>query len=186
MAIAHMESFPGQYSTSMGPRFLSAFYKSYLDQGTAFVALSDNQVVGHIVGGPRGIRDAFMRGSFRQFWPLILWRLLTNRVVCVTFLTRIWSTLRRRVVRSPRTNKPAPGDRQSAWLQVICLRPTAHGTGLAGQLLDRFRREMKALGYETIRLSVASSNARAISFYVKCGFEAVDEDDQHLVFETTT
>ena len=79
----------------------------------------------------------FMRNSFRRFWPLILWRLLTNRVVCLAFLTRVGPFLRGRrlFVRSPRTGKPSSADSQSAWLQVICLmdhQPT--GTGLARQL----------------------------------------------------
>ena len=186
MATSHIESFPELFASNMGAKYLCGFYQCYLKAGIALVAIDDEQVVGHIVGGTTAIREDFMRNSMRRYWALLLWRLLTNRVVFLSVLARVHSRLRRSQAapaRSADHNPTQMPNSKSAWLQVICLRRKAHGSGLARELLNGFSNEMKKAGYATIRLSVAKANTRAIAFYHKNGFEQIDEENEHLVLE---
>jgi ribosomal protein S18 acetylase RimI-like enzyme len=58
-------------------------------------------------------------------------------------------------------------------LQRFYLDRPAHGSGLASTLMDEVRATAAALGAGHLWLGVWENNARAIAFYVKCGYADV-------------
>ncbi|MCQ1947707.1 GNAT family N-acetyltransferase [Arthrobacter sp. zg-Y1116] len=59
----------------------------------------------------------------------------------------------------------------SAELSKFYLRPAAHGSGLAGQLVEAAARAAESAGARSMWLGVNNRNVRAQSFYRKSGFQ---------------
>jgi GNAT superfamily N-acetyltransferase len=63
--------------------------------------------------------------------------------------------------------------RPTAELSKCYLLPTAHGTGVAGRMVEATVAEAAAVGARSVWLGVNRHNERANGFYAKCGFEVV-------------
>ena len=65
--------------------------------------------------------------------------------------------------------------RPTAEISKIYVRQSAHGSGIARQLMDVAVADAKAEGAKSVWLGVNQQNARANSFYERCGFLVVGE-----------
>lgn len=168
-AVCHRVCFPETFGSRLGTDFVAASYRAFLEDpgGIGYVAVepASGRVVGVVAGGEPGVRSRFLRRALRRFWPVVLLRgLIRPRLLVQLF----------RMVRGGRRGKAVPWpERQGvrfARLQVICVLPEVWGKGVAGRLLDMFRRACRKAGYDALELSVESTNARAIGFYGKTGW----------------
>ena len=185
MARVHMAAFPEMFSSHMGPRYLEAFYACFLAQGMAIVASHGSEVIGLVIGGRHGIRAEFLSNSMRRFSRQVAWKFVSDRVVFGTIFGRLLGRRRKRqsagaadnaVGEQPATTHPE----HPAWLQVICVDRRFHGSTVAGDLLTSFLRKSSEAGFNSVSLSVAATNARAIAFYRKKEFETVKQHHDSL------
>ena len=65
--------------------------------------------------------------------------------------------------------------RPTVEISKIYVRQSAHGSGTAQQLMDVAVEEAKVQGAQSVWLGVNQYNARANSFYERCGFHLVGE-----------
>lgn len=66
--------------------------------------------------------------------------------------------------------QPRAGLGRGAYLRLICVRPDLQGQGLGLALLEACEEAARARGQETLMLLVSDYNARAQSFYRRCGY----------------
>jgi ribosomal protein S18 acetylase RimI-like enzyme len=168
VAALHLAEIPWGLLTSMGPRFVEAFYKTLLgsDLGFAFLAETDGRPIGYVTGVVH----------WRRFYRMFLRRnlLMAARVVA----RRLFDLARwRRLLETTRyATSTAVSD---AELLSIALRPEARGTGastgLVRALLDEFARR----GIRRVRVTTASENVAAARVYERTGFELVGEEEIH-------
>jgi ribosomal protein S18 acetylase RimI-like enzyme len=177
MAQCHTVAFPGRFMTEMGPRWLCALYRFYINHpgGVCYVAVeSENEVVGFAVGGESDIREKFLRAAMLRYPHIIFWKFLTRPLVRAVLLDELTKKLRLKREESSSGNivthetLPKCGN-----LLSICVLPDYKGTGIASQLIETFKEVCAAKGYRHLTLSVLSDNSRAVAFYKK-----------HLWYET--
>ncbi|MCY4024028.1 MAG: GNAT family N-acetyltransferase [Anaerolineaceae bacterium] len=66
--------------------------------------------------------------------------------------------------------QPRAGLGRGAYLRLICVRPDWQGQGLGLALLEACEAAARARGQENLMLLVSDYNARAQSFYRRCGY----------------
>ena len=195
MAQAHIASFPDQFASRMGPRYLKAFYASYLNKpdGIALVARnkSTGKVLGLIVGGDPSIRKNFIKRGARRFLPLLAVKFFTDSKVRSSFIHKMANRLRIRTSAHNDEKKDAPipdhaNGPRSALLQVICVLAEGRGSGIASDLMESFRQACRQADYPVMYLTVLSSNVRAISLYRKCGWNVKTTIDETTIMERPT
>ena len=174
MAQCHTVAFPGRFMTEMGPRWLCALYRFYIDHpgGICYVAVdSVDKVVGFAVGGEPNIREQFLRTAMLRYLHIIIWKFLTKALVRAVLLEELFKKLhlKRKENSSEKigTYETLP---KCGNLLSICVLPNYKGTGVASQLIETFQKACAAKGYRRLTLSVLSENSRAVAFYKKHGW----------------
>ncbi len=152
------DHFLGQYSVAT----LQRFYHTLATDTLFFVAESDGQVTGFVVGGPGEVLQE-RRGEFL--------RAHRRRLILETALRpSIWWQAATRAVGLARRGRDS-SDRHPAGdvrLLSIAVAETAKGRGIAGRLVAAFEAGLPA--GQSYGLSVHEVNERAIGFYRKVGF----------------
>ena len=62
------------------------------------------------------------------------------------------------------------GNEELAELETLVVFPAYQGEGIGQQLVDEVVREVRAMGYKQLGLTVIASNAGSMAFYEKNGF----------------
>ena len=71
----------------------------------------------------------------------------------------------------------APGTEDRVWwLYSLWIAPDARGTGLITLLLEAAEKTARRHGAQRLRLDVARDNDRAITAYIRHGYEAFDDE----------
>jgi len=191
MVTCHAAAFPGEFMTSMGPRWLGELYRSHVDGpgGVSLVAVDEGgKVVGLAVGGEARILDSFTARAPKQFFPLLIWKFLTvgivRRKMTAYALRRVKSVLGLdKPPSAPAGPKPPTGPKpKSGLLLSICVLAECRGQGTADQLMTGFCDAARRAGFEVLRLSVHSDNSRAIGFYQKHGWKEVSQAGGSSIF----
>ncbi len=193
MACCHMKSFPGEFMTLIGKRFIKGFYKFYIVSQNSIVIVAVNEsdeVVGLVAGGMPELRKRFT--AMRV--PLYVFDILISAIVnsnCRTrFLQHVSGAFRKMLIRLHLASAEAiieepPADPTGTWssLLSVCTLPDYCGRGIGSRLMGEFRKQSKALGYETIRLSVHLDNEPAIALYEKCGWKEIFRNVRGIYFK---
>lgn len=175
----HLTAFPGQPMTELGPRWLAALYRYYLNhpEGVTVVAVNPERgVVGFVVGGGPDIRDQFIRGARYRFAPVILWRTLTRPVIRRRLIGRLLSCFHRQADGGSQDAAHREAARRGVRLGTllsIAVLPEVQGTGAAGKLVAAFCDTSRRQGFGYLELGVYTSNTRAIAFYHKLGWHEI-------------
>jgi ribosomal protein S18 acetylase RimI-like enzyme len=171
MADCHIAAFEGQFMTQMGFHWLCALYRFFVQHpgGVCFVAVdSTSKVVGFAVGGQPDIREEFLRFAMLRYSHTLFWKFLIRSLVRKTLLDELFKKLRlKHKVVSKADEKELKADGESGSLLSICVLPDWGGTGVADQLIEIFQKTCAAIGFRHLKLSVVSTNSRAIAFYKK-------------------
>lgn len=184
----HITAFPGQPMTELGPRWLAALYRYYLEhpEGIAVVAVNPEQsVVGFVVGGGPDLRDRFIHGARVRFAPVILWRTLTRPVIRRRLFGRLMSCFRRQADGGSQDAAHREAARRGVRLGTllsIAVLPEAQGTGAAGKLVAAFCDACRGRDFGYLELGVYTSNTRAIAFYHKLGWQEISRSDDQSFF----
>lgn len=81
----------------------------------------------------------------------------------------------------PPAADPAVVDEYPSHLHIDLL-PEAQGHGDGRRLMDRLAESLRAAGSRGVHLGVSRRNERAIGFYRALGYDALIDDERHLVF----
>jgi ribosomal protein S18 acetylase RimI-like enzyme len=168
VAALHLAEIPWGLLTSMGPRFVEAFYRTLLasDLGFAFLAERDGRAIGYVTG------VVHWRRFYRAFLRQNLW--MAMRVVG----RRLFDLARWR--RLLETTRYATSTMVSdAELLSIAVRPEARGTGASASLVRALLEEFGRRGIRRVRVTTASDNVAAARVYERTGFELVGEEEIH-------
>ena len=177
VAALHGACFEGYYLTRLGPSFLRAMYRWYVEspQAIAQVALEgSDRVVGFVAGTTRA--ETYHVSLFREQGGALLaalaWRAVTSPVETVRLVWERKDLARRAVpsvVRgSSQTTAPTglSGDGpHTASLVSIAVEPSLRRSGIGHLLSELFLQETERKGCELVTLSVREDNLAARRFY---------------------
>lgn len=159
----HLDAFPTFFLSTLGPHFLRVYYSGIVtdEAGIAFVARSDEQVVGFVVGAIE-VRTFYRRLRNRSWWRFAL-------AALPVVLRR--PKLARRLLRGlshPETHAMTP---TSAGLFSLAVTPAGQGHGIGGALVASFLREAARRGAQDVRLTTDADNNDAVNrFYARQAF----------------
>jgi ribosomal protein S18 acetylase RimI-like enzyme len=170
----HQRSFPGTFMTEMGKVWLVGLYSYFIHHAKAIkivVEARDKKICGFAFGGDRKIRDEFFVRAAFKYWPMILMKFITNRVVRKTLKDEIFRKIESVYKKNYRSHTSS-----ECGLLSICVVPELQGAGLSGELIKNFTEQAFEKGYNAILLSVRPENVRAVEFYKKHGWRTLARD----------
>ena len=181
---------------------LSALYQICLqtgDNGNDATELIDKDLLGHIFAAPYAISEP-QHTHLLTFDDQVCGYILgtANTQEFVDFCEKSWwPALRLQyAVPDPEDNSvesimkaiihkglkcPAFVDQYPAHLHIDLL-PIAQGKNLGSKLINHFCECLAAEGTTGVHLGVSKANLRAVSFYLKYGFEVIDESESELIY----
>jgi len=181
----HAEAFPEAFLTRIGPEVVERYYDWQLSDANEASAVGvhhGDALLGFAVGG--FFRDS-ISGFFRANRGLILTTLLRKPWLALdkAFWSRLAITaesLRRTSAKKPQPHTPTrPLERSSKRRRYtvlsIAVDPAHQSKGIGSLLLADQEARAKALGLSEIGLSVQVANEGAVAFYLKQGWQRVDQ-----------
>ena len=187
----HIECFPNNFLSHLGPNFLSIFYLEFVKKegNYGLIVHNNGKIIGSLLGTSSSYNEFYLEFYKKIFWKLSF--LVFSQILIDKHLRRnIWSKKEHfyRACKSIfKKNKKVENDRRSvdsqiANLQSIYIDPQFRGSGGAKLLIDSFCNNLYLDGVKKVVLSVESNNKRAISFYKKCGWDEVEKKEHEIVF----
>lgn len=172
----HRVVFAGTMGTSLGNRYLRAFFRWFRDHepATALVARCDGSIAGYALGAPHG------HGSrvTRDLLPTILFSVATHPAAWKhpNFLLQLRTRALSLVGRdAPQASGPVYGS-ETYDLVAIGTVPSQRRTGVSSALLKELESAARSRGFARIILHVYSDNQPARAFYRR--------HEYHVAFET--
>ena len=178
----HAASLPGGFFVALGQRFLRCYHRTFLTSpaGGAILAESEGVTVGFIVGT---IDEAthYRHVVRRDRWSLGargLLALITKPRLALRFVRTRALRYGRGLVRLSRRPAELPSEvtplLTCGVLSHMAVEPSSRGAGIGATLLSAFEETACALGARTVRLSTATDNTAAQSFYERAGWQRSD------------
>jgi ribosomal protein S18 acetylase RimI-like enzyme len=163
VAELHLAFLRTRFAGLPGRRLLEVYYRALVAGrgGRGYVAVAGSSVVGYVCG----IWDAsaLYRSMLRRGWPrLVIWGIaqLAVRPSLVGSL----------LARGSAAGRQNDGLEAGYELRPIVVTPSARGTGVALELVDRLLADASAQGYPRVHLVTEADNVAAQHFYRKAGF----------------
>lgn len=168
VAMIHKEQFPTHYLGQFSISLLESFYRNLLDGEYIFIVAEDGkQIVGFVVGGEWKKISKSLSLFMKKFFVRSLLESVIRPRTWKKSIHKICSVFKNKV------SDPNNLDNiESFTLLSIATSKRAQGKGIGSGLISAFNDEMRKLA-ERYYLSVQDTNARAIGFYKKMGFEEV-------------
>lgn len=177
-AALHAETLAHGFFVALGPRFLRAYYATFVDAPHAvfLVAVAGEHPLGFVVGetAPRaharwtlrkhGARLAVAGVAALATRPLIGLRFARTRF---TRYMDAWQRHRRQT--QPTSTRPPTGT--AAVLSHVAVAPGAQGAGVGTQLVRAFTESARAAGADRVVLLTLEGERGAGSFYEALGWE---------------
>jgi len=160
----HLSSFDGFFLASLGPAFLSEFYRAaLLDQfSIALVSQEEDPLSGFAVGTLRPT------GFYRRLARNHLRRLLVGSLLPVLAKPQVGLGILRRLSMNGRISYEAG----EALLLSIAVEPARQGAGIGKRLIEAFLLAAQQRGAHSACLTTdALNNAAANQFYLRTGFD---------------
>lgn len=181
---SHGAHFPEGFFVRLGPRFLSRYYRTFLDgpSATALVIESEGMRLGYVAGVLRGAehRRLVLRYHGQSLALLAVLRMLTRPRLAIFFvrtrITRYTKALRRAWRTSAPQGKfdPAlPGSGRHAEVAVlshIVVTEPERCRGLGRALVETFLGQARDAGCAGARLVTSCDEDGAAAFYAKLGW----------------
>jgi ribosomal protein S18 acetylase RimI-like enzyme len=170
-AIWHREEFPRGFYARLGPRFVRAYYRTFVASrhASALVAVSgDGQVVGYLAG----TLDAAEHNRHAVFRHLL--RLTLVALVCLLRRPGLWRDFvrsralwyARRVLRLVvAAIRPSAAGRRTGELTYLVCSARFRGRGIGTRLVAEFERQATAAGTSRLTLVTSAGDHRVRAFY---------------------
>ena len=167
----HIQGIPTGFMSSLGINFVTALYGAIAEDKNSFgfVAVEDDKILGFV---------AFTTNLSKLYKSIVLKRglrfafLLANKIFSREQIKKILETLFY-PGRIKKMNLPA------AELLSIVVARQGQGKGVATELVQAGLHECEKRGIDKIKVLVSTENESANKLYLKCGFEIVDQLDNH-------
>lgn len=162
----HQSSFPGFFLSSLGPRFLELFYRSFLEDssGIGFVALDENGcVIGSVAGPlvPAGYFKRLVRRHWLAFCMASLSALLSRPSIASRLVRALWY----------RGDAPEGDSVSRALLSSISVAPEAQGQGVGQALVEAWLYEVRCRGGKGAFLTTDADGNEVVNiFYQRLGW----------------
>lgn len=175
----HIKAFPKSFLTKIGKGAVLRYYRwQYFGphEHLFIIVELDGKIVGFCVGGvSRGALIGFLKKNMLylfikltcQFW------LLFNKEFFAKFKYALKLLMRKIFTSSENQSFSKSG--KSFGILAICVIPDVQGKNVAKILMIEGENEALKSGFESMHLTVASDNFRAIRFYEKLGYVKVPE-----------
>lgn len=163
----HLQSLPELFLSRLGDYFVTRFYEELRTDGEALLGLwlDNERVVGVAAGGHR-LGHVFDRIPRRRF----------------QFVTQMINRLATEPSLLPQLLRSRTGVRKEdagvVELTYFAVSPALRGRGIGTKLMAEFSDWWSARGYHKLCLNVESENDTALRFYLKEGFETMEEVTQ--------
>ncbi|MGC7872858.1 GNAT family N-acetyltransferase [Desulfosporosinus sp. SYSU MS00001] len=192
VARLYKRSFQNHFLGHMGHKFLTLFISEFVnsDANSGYVAKYRNEVIGFVLATTSDnpfrefYRDNFMTLVYltisRFFKDSFIRSHITKRLGHVHVALKALFSFSVRV-RDSREKQEICLSRQPRLLALAVDR-SYRGLGVANELTAEFCREMKELGFKKVGLSALPWNQRAISFYIKDGWEKEEASETSISF----
>ena len=186
----HYHYFPHSFFARLGPRFMTRYYRTFLDGplAVAIVIERDDVVSGYLVGVliPPRHRKLLMQHHGIGLAAAAAIALITRPRLAVTFLiTRLGRYLR--AMRRARSSRPTdtPTAPLAAVLSHVAVAPSSRCQGLGTLLTEEFIRQAKEAGCARACLVTAPGERGAGAFYERRNWHQhmghLTPDDQALL-----
>jgi len=195
-AVLHRIAFPDYFLSHMGQGFVERFYSEFIDRSGnyGYVAIYDEEVVGSVIGTLDYKRcfEHFYRHQFPTLALTFAGRFIVDPYIrqhLASRMAHVRQALRSIADHGQREVGPEelPADEQAqAHLLSICVDSDERGSGLSGQLVDRYCEELWHDGIEWVGLSVRPENARAIAFYERTGWQRTGSSAETVQYTRST
>lgn len=159
----HRQAFPTFFLSQLGPRFLSEFYRAFLDDPDAVtgVALDGRGDVQGVVVGTTRPGGFFSRLLKRRWYAFAL--------ASLALVVRRPSAIPR-LLRAVRYRGGVPLEVEGALLSSICVAPSGQGHGVGSLLLGHFEGVVRSAGLPAYLVTDRSENEAGNGFYVHNGW----------------
>lgn len=160
----HLRAFPNFFLSSLGPKFLEEFYRSFVTDpdGIGFVAADRPVTVVGVVVGALNPGGYFWRLLMRRWWAF-----------CLASLTRLTRqpSIARRLLRALVYRGQSPPGPPRALLSSLAVAPEYQGRGIGRQLVEQWLKEVRRRGAVGCYLTTdAEGNDRVNAFYSQLGW----------------
>lgn len=173
IAKLHMQGISTGFISSLGTDFVTSLYEAIAESKLAFgfVAQEDKKILGFI---------AFSTDLTSLYKSVVLKKglrfafLLAGKMLSLQRIKKVFETL----FYPGRVKKmKMPG----AELLSIVVEEEGRSKGLASQLVEKGLEECTKRGIDKVKVLVGAENEPANKLYLKCGFEFVEQIDNHGV-----
>ncbi len=163
----HQKSFPGFFLSQLGPGFLSALYRGYLESpdGICLVAEVQTQISGAILGTvkPHGFYRSLLKRRWWAFLAAAIPGLLKNPVPVAR---KLWGAL------FYSGDAPSSHKENAALIASIGIHPDQQGAGIGTALLEALFDEARKRGASWAYLTTdREDNLEGNNFYLRAGFQ---------------
>lgn len=166
VAMIHKEQFPTHYLGQFSISLLESFYRNLLDGEYIFIVAEDRkQIVGFVVGGEWKKISKSLSLFMKKFFVRSLLESVIRPRTWKKSIHKICSVFKNKV-----SDPNNLDNTESFTLLSIATSKIAQGKGIGTGLISAFNDEMRKLTGKYY-LSVQDTNACAIGFYIKMGFE---------------
>lgn len=187
VADLHLAALPPSFFSRLGPRFLRAYYETYVagPDAVALAAVREGLLCGYVVGTAaahdhaawtarrRGVRLALVAVTCMAGRPRVAVEFLRTRVG--RYARGLARRLRHRPV-GPTAAAAAPADgRQPAVLSHVAVHDRSRGTGTGELLVRRFAAELSGRGVHRFDLVTLAGPDGAAGFYERLGLVATGQ-----------
>lgn len=165
----HLEAFSNFFLTSLGIRFLNAYYKAALKstESISICAVDEDAIIrGFGIGcvKSKGFHKRLIKSNFFSFF---------YQGIIVLFSK---PASLKRLMKNLDKNSSVKDDGNYAELLSIAVSPTFKGSGLGRELIKEFEDEAKKRGCKKIALTTDYfNNQNVLSFYEKSGYVIYNE-----------
>jgi len=188
----HRKAFPKALSSKLGDEFGVRMFSWYVNdpRGVMFHIENENEIIGYCGGivikqpGLPGAATSITQYSFNTFVKSFLSR--PWLIFHPELLKKYYFVIRNLSYKlGVKTRQPAPvipGGFRTNWsLVVIGTIPEVQGKGVGSFLLQEFERLAKEDGVEQVKLSVKTSNEKAIRAYTRNGWTELSKDETSII-----
>lgn len=187
IARLHAQQLPHGFFVSLGPRYLRAYHRSFIDNryGVALVAERNGEAVGFVVGAAHAgnHRRLLVRQSGLRLALAGVGALLVRPPVAFEFARTRSGRYVRGLTRAVRPTPSAPSASgpvaapvlDCAVLTHVAVDPSAQRVGAGSALVDAFAEEVRVRGAQRIELVTLADQRGAADFYTRLGWQPLAE-----------
>lgn len=172
----HIECFKDSFSSQIGNNLLEAYYREFFDKVPELflVAVDNSRVIGMCMGyycEDNRYSKQFLQHNFIRLGIKCIELVCKRNKQMLKKINDIKKgTSEKTIIKDENDIPDNCGD-----ILSICVDQEYRGSGIAHKLVESYHNVLKNNNRDVCFLSVRQNNLRAIAFYEKCGYEAIEQ-----------